>query len=438
MNWTNKVFKFKRLINHSTLENTGFISAIIILILTPTYIWFIPPFMVLWGMAWMFDNKTKLFEFTIEDKKIKYLFLLFMVFYFWEGIGIFYSSDKAAGMNIWLSRLSLLFFPLFFLKPGKKIIENNSNLLKVFSLSTSIFIFICFIFALWRSISFSNGNLIFNPHPQKEYWMNYFFSSFFAINQHPSYLSMYVLISIFISFESYLDKSIRLIRRILWLINGIFLSTSIYFLSSRFGLLTLIILIPLYLGFNSYKNIKFIKWFGIALVLGILILVIRTNERVKINMIQISENSFVQKDGRLSIWNAALQPIRHNLFFGVGIGDVKTELMNEYRLRGDKDLIDNHYNVHNQYLEILLEGGIIGIILFLMIMLLMFYIAILKRNILYILFAIIMSVFFLFETVINRLQGVSFFSLFSFLLIYYKSPEYGPLACKKIKSADDL
>jgi hypothetical protein len=48
------------------------------------------------------------------------------------------------------------------------------------------------------------------------------------------------------------------------------------------------------------------------------------------------------------------------------------------------------------------------------------YIALNKKNILLGLFIISVIIFFIFETMLNRLAGVSFFGLFSFLLIYAK------------------
>jgi O-antigen ligase len=229
---------------------------------------------------------------------------------------------------------------------------------------------------------------------------------------------MYVIISGFISFESWVDTSLRMKKRIGWLVNGIFLMISLYFLSSRSGLLAVVVLIPVYLFLKVYKRKKLIAGFAILILLSILFLVVRTNERVSIGMDEISKESFFQRDGRIYIWESAIHSVRHNLILGVGIGDVKAELMKEYQLLGDQNLIQNRYNVHNQYLEILLENGIIGLTLFISIMIFMFYIAFTERNVLYGLFIIMMVIFFLFETVLNRLQGVTFFSLFSFLLIH--------------------
>jgi O-antigen ligase len=105
--------------------------------------------------------------------------------------------------------------------------------------------------------------------------------------------------------------------------------------------------------------------------------------------------------------------------FGVGTGDIQDELNKEYKLLADKDLaIENNLNAHNQYLEVLIENGCIGFLLFLSLFAMMIYISVREGNLIYLIFTLIVFVSFMFETMLNRLAGVSFFSLFSFLLIY--------------------
>jgi O-antigen ligase len=112
--------------------------------------------------------------------------------------------------------------------------------------------------------------------------------------------------------------------------------------------------------------------------------------------------------------------VRKNLIFGVGTGDASDKLKEEFVSRGYIDGYYNNLNAHNQFLEILVENGLIGLILFLSILAYMAYMAVNKQNILLGLFIITTIVFFIFETMLNRLAGVSFFGLFSFLLIYAK------------------
>ena len=129
----------------------------------------------------------------------------------------------------------------------------------------------------------------------------------------------------------------------------------------------------------------------------------------------------LSKESRLVIWKSSLHIARHNLAFGVGTGDIQDELNKEYKLMADKDLaVENNLNAHNQYLEVLIENGCIGILLFLSLFAMMIYISVREGNLIYLIFTLIVFVSFMFETMLNRLAGVSFFSIFSFLLLNIK------------------
>jgi len=313
-------------------------------------------------------------------------------------------------------------FPFVLVIPGERVLKNVKLLLKLFAGSTALFILFCFLYSFYRSVSFQNGLLVYNPHPLEGYWMSYYYGSYLSVNQHPSYLSMYVIISVFIALESWFDKKLKITERIAWLVISVSLLIPIYFLSSRSGILTIILLVPIYFFFKFRKKRK-----GLILVLSILLIlvalypIIHSNERVKLVLNEVSDGSLKQKaiqDGRVIIWRSALSIVKNNLVFGVGIGDGRTELLKEYKKIGNKDLIENNYNVHNQFLEILLENGIIGLIFFLAILVCMVTIIFFNKNLLYGMFVIMMLVFFMFETILYRLAGVAFFSLFSFLLLY--------------------
>jgi O-antigen ligase len=164
----------------------------------------------------------------------------------------------------------------------------------------------------------------------------------------------------------------------------------------------------------------------IVFVFGISILV-RQNDRIRIFLHEISGDSFkkrVLEDRRTAIWESAIHVFRENLILGVGIGDVRNELTKEYKNSSNDEIVQNYYNVHNQFLEILVEQGIIGFILFLLVLCSIAFIAISQKNIIYFLFLTMMIIFFMFETILYRLPGVIFFSLFSFLLIHLKLNKY--------------
>jgi O-antigen ligase len=148
---------------------------------------------------------------------------------------------------------------------------------------------------------------------------------------------------------------------------------------------------------------------------------IRNNDRVNLLLQGFSkEHGFElrRQDERIMVWKSAIEIIKKNPFFGVGIGDVRAELVKEYIKNGEDKLGKQRLNAHNQFLEVLIEGGLIGFSIILLIFGSLIFIAITDKNLLLGLFIIMIIIFFMFETVLYRLAGVSFFPLFSFLLLY--------------------
>jgi len=61
--------------------------------------------------------------------------------------------------------------------------------------------------------------------------------------------------------------------------------------------------------------------------------------------------------GRSTLWNSILIEIKEKQFFGFGLGTRA------------KDITSTHLSAHNQYLQLLIEGGAVGLVLFLILLL---------------------------------------------------------------------
>jgi O-antigen ligase len=409
----------------SLRDNIAYYITIAVLVLIPVYHWYLPPFMGLLAVIWIWDYKTRIEDFVNLRREYKLLFVLFIIFYLWQVFGMVYSDNPKEGWRNIILRISLFVFPLVYISPGEVIRKKSNFLLRIFALGTIFFLIFCLSNALYRSISFQNGIFTFNPHPLVYFdsWLNYFYGSELAIFQHPSYLSMYILFSVFISAESSFDKALKLKTRALWFTAAILLAFSIYLLSSRAAIIAAIITIPIYL-FYKFRNSRIKLISGVIILIGLFILipVVFTSPRLSYYFKGVSKTELINKmrnEGRIKIWKSALKILNDNLVFGVGTGDIQDELNKEYILSGDKNIpVKNNLNAHNQFLEVILENGLIGLLLFMSLFGVMLYISITECNILYTVFLFVVFISFLFETMLNRLAGVSFFSLFSFLLLH--------------------
>lgn len=416
-----------RLENFNELVREGYFSywaAILCLIVLPLHVQYLPPFMILWALCWLIEKIKTGFSINYTSSELK-LFALFVIYYLWQSLSLLYTTDIKLGFSNLFGRLSLLLFPLLLISPGAIIKKKIKTLSGVFAISTFLFLVACLVIAFIRSSSFIDGNFTFNTHPRDAFWLSYFYNAQLTANQHPTYISMYVLLSAIFSFEFGFDHLQRKPVRVLWVLFGAFLVLSQYFISSRSGILACMIILPVYFGYkiNKLKKYKF-SWIWILVLFLALIPLLQKNQRVDYIVGKILQNKvdYERKDDpRLTIWKSSFNIIEKNILLGVGIGDVRSELSSEYERMGNESLAKERFNAHNQFIEVLLENGLAGIIIFVSIFAYMFYISYAEKNYMQAIFLILIFIYFMFETMLYRLAGVSFFSLFSFLLLYYRS-----------------
>jgi O-antigen ligase len=407
----------------------AFSAAIVSMVILPLHNQYLPPLIIAWTLFWLFEFISRKGK-TGEDEHRQVLLLCcFILLFVCLLSGLFYSENRSLGTLLIFRRLSLIIFPLALFSPGLEIRKRIKTLLKVFTIGTISFLLICFANALYRSIFIKNGHWTFNPVSPAESWINYFFGQELTIDQHPSYIAMYAVLSMFIAFESFSNKTLKAGSRALWLVSGIFLFVSIYYLSSRAGYIAVLLLLPAYIISKLGRNR--INIISVSLILIILLGISSLflfNQRVNIYFDESMKGKLdptTLKDDRIGIWKSAFQVIEKNPVFGVGIGDACEELKTEFKLSGFTNGYYDNLNAHNEFLEILLCSGAVGLLIFLAIIGLMIFSAVKDRNLLYGVYIIMMLIFFTFESMLNRLAGISFFSLFSFLLMHLKYPISG-------------
>ncbi|MBG6131712.1 O-antigen ligase [Aquimarina sp. EL_43] len=118
---------------------------------------------------------------------------------------------------------------------------------------------------------------------------------------------------------------------------------------------------------------------------------------------------------RLDGWSASLEAVSESYIFGYGIGDSQKVRDKYFYIHGFDVGIDNEYNSHNQYIEILIIGGIFGLILFLSMYfkLILLYLKTFNTNILC--FFLLLFVIMITESILVRQHGIVFFSFFYML-----------------------
>jgi O-antigen ligase len=337
--------------------------------------------------------------------------LIFFLLYF---ISLLYSDDRTTGIISMEKKLAILIFPIVFMTVHLSRLEFN-NIIKYFSISTVVAAIICLVF------------LIFNLHLELEFSFESILQVFLPqnfrittspIGIHPAYFAFYCCIaSIFLMKSAILNQQ----KKPLKYLSITVLLVLIFIIGYKIIILTTILSLLLLAGFyrkevanNDYLFITFI-----ILSIGVFI-VVRSYAAsvVEYPSESIQDNRWGKEDLRFEQWSAALELVASNKFFGLGIGDIQNELNQIYEENNLGSASKQHYNLHNQFLEILVELGIVGLSVFLLILLINISISIRNSDVMFLLFNFNFIFFCLAESVLERQKGIV---LFFFICSAYHS-----------------
>lgn len=402
----------------------SFYICIVCIMLMSLQIHWLPPFMILFPVVWFFERKGDLNWNNIKSQPSTYLLMLFFALFLWQVTGLLYSDSPGPGLERVVKRAAFVLFPAALFFPGE-IIQNRIKLiLKLYS----VFIFIYVIYSLgnslFNSFHFEGGKWIFRAYNELYTYESYFTGPRLSGSVHPTYLAMYVNLALIIAIDSIFDLSPGLKRRFFWSLIAVVFLVTILLLSSRSGILSTAVTLPIFLFVRfigkipSWVMISILSLFAIIFTVSLLV-----NTRFRDTVDDISGRNFdktLNQDTRLLIWKSAAAVIKKNPLFGTGTGDASAELKKEYASHNYPEGYYSDMNAHNQFLEILLENGIIGLLLFIVIIGYMIHISLEDKNYMLQVFTISIIIFFVFESMLNRLSGIMFFPLVTFLLLHLK------------------
>ncbi|HHW59777.1 MAG: O-antigen ligase family protein [Bacteroidales bacterium] len=346
--------------------------------------------------------------------------ILWVIFFLLYVIFFFKTTNKQAGLFELEKKLSLLVFgSLFLFKYNKPI-----------SIPFWIISFIILIF-IRGIINFIEAFVMYRDI----HLFQAFLTTRFSQHIHPTYFSIYIIVSLFGLI--YLQHK-RFIKLPKWLIICyiIFSILLIIFLSSTAAILFFLFSIVFFLIFYFYKKLKpLIATIFIITILLISFITIKYIPFKTINLKETIENTILflnnpkectqskefiesSNEKRLILWKLSWEKFKENpLGYGVGsAGDVYRDVYQKYEL---DSFIEPLLDSHNQYLRIALEMGIIGLLAYLSI-LITFIVKAIKQKKYLLLFVLISLIYFgLFESVLQRQSGVIFFVyIITFLYLY--------------------
>ena len=360
------------------------------------------------------DLKTK-----FKNLKESNIFWVLISLFLLHLLGLLYTSNFTYALKDLKIKLPIFFLPIVFIASPSLSIKEFRSILKVLLIT-----------ALLSSIY------------GMYYYLRYFQVTFFELREMSQFishirLSLLNTIAAFAAFYLLAKNNWRKFSytNLYYLMAGIWLFIFNGIMGARMGLVVFFILLLLGSIFLVIRHKKI--WLA-AVLLGLMIALpilsyltlpsikMRTHEVVyELQSYQLNQDpngkSIAQ---RFVYWNIAWDIFKTAPVMGIGTGDV-ADAFNSYYL-ANPNLLQQQYQhrAHNQWLTMLLTFGILGLILF---MLVVFYPLFYKRKYLdyfYIVFFIAFALSLLTEDTLETQAGVTFYALFNCLFLFAKPEEY--------------
>lgn len=369
-------------------------------------------FILIWALCFFAFDDVKTGMKGMLSNKWNYLLLSFFLIH---ALGYFFSINKGGALNAIEIKLSFLAFPVL-------IGASNYNELQIKKIV----------------ISFVSGCVMVSVIDIFRAFYLYFFQDFnaffyteFSYFMHPSYFAMYLVFAqliILLFYPKWLSHLSNLNIKIGFM-TIIFL-VAIFLCSSKMGLITAFLLLPLTFGIILYNNgyKKTIAGLLLALMIGIAMaykLFPTPFERIKMAFKVTSSSETIDKTDaestavRILIWKESVKLIENNLVFGTTAGDANDKLVEAYEREGLTGALRKKLNAHNQFLQTFIGTGIIGFVLLLIMTFGALVFGFIKKNYLLSLFSILMIFNFLVESMLQSQAGFIFFAFFFCILTQY-------------------
>jgi O-antigen ligase len=349
-----------------------------------------------------------------------------------------YSRDDGGFGTYWFeTKASLVAFPLILYLSND---GERKNILKYFLYGCILSYVICLAIALYQS--FDNFTFDFIDKSRVtddgigfikaiDYNANRLLGSGFISNGlQRSYLAMYFSFALSLVWLCLEHRSIR------WrLLLSTILCLGILQTWSLAGVLSLVTVVGYLILVNADSNR--IKIVLSGLLIFSILAIISFNNRANFMYRTIVAGN-LNLDGptattvRLRPWMASIDRIAEDPVWGYGMENAQKSLNAFYESQLKERPryqwpLDENFNAHNQYFQTILESGLIGLAVFVWAMITF------ALNLQYYQwdfrligwgFLILIVLNFLFESMMSRYMGISFFALFYSLFIHYKKENY--------------
>ena len=369
--------------------------------------------LVLWGGSWLIWRLLNVQQKNAPSSQLKTASWLFLFFVLFNYLSAFWGEDPSLGGAIMERRLSFLILATILLFGIYPHLRAKRLILFYFYGNVAALLLFCFQFIVRY---FFDGVL---KYQVDMLGLDDVVNAF----KHPAYFSLNLVLSLFL-YLSLLKKTSKFQR---WtvVLSYIVFFVVIYQSGSRAGLLNLAVLS---LGGLFYISRRYFVWWKTTLIAlpFIIVFVFGVVSSEKFSLVLDHSEQVAVRAPRKVLWPAALDLALEKPLFGYGIGSSKVAFVSYCKEKsfGHADAVA--YNVHNQFLEFVLENGLLGLLLFLA--MLVFFVRCLPTHKRWIAIGVIMvfSIALMFESMLLRVAGISTFVSMLLLLVVMsqeKEPE---------------
>ena len=367
----------------------------------------------------LFVNKNQTYFSNILNFKNPVLYLI--GFYLLYCIGMFYSTDLKEGFRDLIIKLPLILLPIAVCLLPKRIITKKRlwRLFLAFALGLVVMQVYLLIMALSNAFSVEGFKVY------KILYVN------LAQKYHPTYLSLFTSFAFLFSYLLPLKYIVKSTKKAfsLKLIFMLWLSLYNVLLSSRIGIIAMFLAFIVIIFNEIAIRKRFINTLAYLFVSLFFVFcsfaVNNINKRFEdeVTNTQIKKNKDKKLNNGVSqrsfIYKNAGELIAKNLVFGAGTGDVNNVVQEFYLEKGVN--FKTYLNPHNQFIQIAVAIGVVGLIFFIL-MLLLFSWSFWNKGGLIFLFSIgMLCVYMMTESIIERQQGVHFVAFYLMWLSAFKT-----------------
>jgi O-antigen ligase len=251
-----------------------------------------------------------------------------------------------------------------------------------------------------------------------KWWLDWKYNHNFLaghINEKASYLTLVIILNILFAWFNTKPRFLSVI----WVIIQVF---TILLLSSRALIIYLFIVMFLLGTVWAYNRLKLTGVLGVIFISAGLIAITGEVLPVSKQRFKRTFQEFIGPDHnqvrvggintRLGNYKSSIMLINDNPIWGVGIGDVREELVEAHKKFGFEEGVKFRYDAHNQFLQSYAATGVLGFITLLFLCLVPLIKMIKEENIFNSLVIISFLNIFMLESYLETHKGIVLFCLF--------------------------